>query len=265
VAERGRSMTKDEQIRLEEEMVQAGADRYLKQMNEMLNKKMESKTKHGRAIIASVVQPIADRIRDAQKESVRNNIALTKLKDAHPEQTAFISLVAVIDGSSAQFTLHRVANNVGTFVEDNQRLNKWHSMNKAEAERILDFYKDDYKERYKQMRAINYKLQQDGFNDIMPHWTPQERIKVGMHLIDYIIVETGIIKINTHYVARNRSQSFVEPTEKTLEWIKKFNDTAMTLRPRYVPSIIPPKPWTDVFSGGYHSELFNRLPMVRAH
>jgi DNA-directed RNA polymerase len=257
--------TMEDQIKLEEEMVQAGADRYLKQMDTMLSKGMESKTKHGRAIIASVVQPVADRIREAQKENVRSNIALTLLKEAQPEQTAFIALVAVIDGSSSQFTLHRISRNVGTFVEDNMRLNKWHELNKEEASRILDFYKDDYKERYKQMRAINYKLNKDGFDEIMPPWSDEQRIKVGMHLIDYIIVETGIIRINTHFVARNKSQSFVDPTDKTLEWIKHFNETAMMLRPRYVPSIIPPKKWTDVFEGGYHSEILNKLPMVRAH
>jgi DNA-directed RNA polymerase len=257
--------TIEDQIRLEEEMVQAGADRYIKQKDEMMNKGMESKTKHGRAIIASVVDPVANRIREAQKESIRNNIALRKLQDANPEQTAFISLVAVIDGSSAQFTLHRVAKNVGNFVEDNMRLNLWHSMNKEEADRILDYYKDDYKERYKQMRAINYKLNKDGFDEIMPPWTTEERVRVGMFLIDFIIVETGIIRINTHFVARNKSQSFVEATEKTLEWIKNFNNTAMMLRPRYVPSIVPPKEWTDVFEGGYHSDFLNKLPMVRAH
>ena len=40
---------------------------------------------------------------------------------------------------------------------------------------------------------------------------------------------------------------------------------AEVARPRYLPTIIPPKKWTRVWGGGYYANIINDLPLVRVH
>jgi DNA-directed RNA polymerase len=83
--------------------------------------------------------------------------------------------------------------------------------------------------------------------------------------MDAIIVSTGIFELRLMTTGKNKTTTYVEATPETLNWIRSFNESAMLRRPRYVPCIIEPKPWEDVWGGGYYSDVINRLPMVRAH
>ena len=59
VPHRGIDMaTIEEQVDLEYQMVQSGIDRFNKQLDDLLEKDLGSKTKHGRTIIIGIVQPI---------------------------------------------------------------------------------------------------------------------------------------------------------------------------------------------------------------
>ena len=57
----------------------------------------------------------------------------------------------------------------------------------------------------------------------------------------------------------------VVPNAKTLNYIMEFNAKAEVARPRYVPTIIPPKDWTRVWGGGYYATVINNLPLIRIH
>ena len=52
--------TLEEQIELEYQMVQSGVDRYNKQLNDLLEKDLGSKTNHGRTIITGIVEPVQE-------------------------------------------------------------------------------------------------------------------------------------------------------------------------------------------------------------
>jgi DNA-directed RNA polymerase len=83
--------------------------------------------------------------------------------------------------------------------------------------------------------------------------------------LDKVIVKTALVKLSKHRQRNNKTVTYLEATPDTLEWVRKFNLYQETKRPRYAPSIIPPKDWVDVVGGGYHSEAINDLPLVRVH
>ena len=79
--------TLEDQLALELEMLQAGIDRYQSNTSKLLEKGIESKTKHGRAVIAAVVNAVADGVDEIQSSTTSNrDIAKKKLQGMNPSQ-----------------------------------------------------------------------------------------------------------------------------------------------------------------------------------
>jgi DNA-directed RNA polymerase len=110
--------TIDEQVALEYQMVQSGIDRFNKQLDDLIDKDLGSKTKHGRTIIKGIVQPIEDGIIALMKDNKQNrNIAKKLLQKMKPDQVAYLSLISLIDNMATKTTLLTVARNIGVQVD----------------------------------------------------------------------------------------------------------------------------------------------------
>jgi DNA-directed RNA polymerase len=257
--------TIEDQQQLEYEMVQEGINRYNNQNQKMLDKGLESRTQHGRALIASVVNTVAEGIAVLQNTTTSNrDIARKKLKHMDSEQVAYLSLLTVVDGISKRYSLMKVARAVGMFIEDQDRLTRWLAQEGDKARNIiLQANEKTASGRTQKRNGLTNKMNKDGYKDT--EWTNEERIHVGLRMVDVIITTTGIITLRRQTTARNKTTTFVEATPETMEWIRSFNETQMIRKPRFSPCIIPPKDWEDVWGGGYYSDVINRLPLVRAH
>ncbi len=252
----------DEQIALEIEMVNAGIARYEKERIKLEERGMSSKTKHGRALLASVVSAVAAQVQQVKDNKTSNrDVARKKLADVDAEKAAYLALIATIDGVAKRFTLLKIARAVGMNIEDQWRLQEWLKTDPETATNVLRLA-EEKSGRHHKRRGLVHKMNADGH---LNGWSNEERIFVGLRLIDAIIVSTGIFELRLFTTGKNKTTTFVEATAETLEWIRSFNEAAMLRRPRYVPCIIEPKPWEDVWGGGYYSDAINRLPMVRAH
>lgn len=254
-----------DQIHLEHEMVLEGVRRYQHGQTKMIEKGLESKTAAGRAIIASVVTKVAEGIEHLQSTTTSNrDIARKKLKEMDPEQVAYLSLISVVDGISKKFSLLKVARAVGGYIEDQYRLTQWINDDKDVAKIIIKQANDKSATgRRNKKHGLTHKMNKDGYGDT--EWSNEERIHVGLRMVDVIITTTGIISLRRQTTARNKTTTFVEATPETLEWINNFNEANETKRPRFSPCIIEPKDWVGVWGGGYYSEVINVLPLVRAH
>ena len=105
-------------------------------------------------------------------------------------------------------------------------------------------------------------MNKDGFQFI--NWTRNERRQLGLKIIDLVITKTELVA-NQKFKSGNRYTHYIIATPKTVEYIKNFNQTHEVARPRYLPTIIPPKKWTRVWGGGYYANIINDLPLVRVH
>lgn len=257
--------TIEDQKQLEYEMVQEGVRRYTNQNQKMLDKGLESRTQHGRALIASVVNAVAEGVIHLQTTTTSNrDITRKKLKDMEADQVAYLALLSVVDGISKRYSLMKVARAIGMFIEDQDRLSRWLEAEGEIARNIITQANEKTASGRTQKRGgLTNKMNKDGYKET--EWTNEERIHVGLRMVDVIITTTGIVTLRRQTTARNKTTTFVEATPETLEWIRSFNDTQMMRKPRYSPCIIPPQDWEGVWGGGYYSDVINRLPLVRAH
>jgi DNA-directed RNA polymerase len=257
--------TLDDQIELEYQMVQSGIDRYHKQLTDLLEKDLGSKTKHGRTIIKGILDPVQNEIEKLCEVDQRQNRTTSKrlLKDMDAGKVAYLSLICLIDNLAKNCTLLKVARTIGIQIETQKRLDKWIQLDKEVANNMIDLANKKSDKGFDHKRyGLEHKINSDGLD--IPTWSANERINVGIKMIDIIIQTTGVVKLQKKQMKR-KTVYHVIATEETEEWITAFNDTNSIALPRYSPCIIEPKDWESFWGGGYHSEHINKLPFVRVH
>lgn len=265
VPHRGIDMaTIEEQVELEYQMVQSGIDRFNKQLDDLLEKDLGSKTKHGRTIIKGIVQPIEDSIKALMKDNTQNrNITKRLIQKMKPDQVAYLALISLIDNIATKTTLLTVARNIGVQIETQKRLDHWLSLQDGVAGNMIkEANKKSDKGFDHKRHGLNHKMKLDDID--IPSWSNEERVHVGIKMVDLIISSTGVVKLDKR-VNKNKTVWHIIPTDETAEWIKAFNDTNSIALPRYSPCIVQPKDWEGFWGGGYYSDHINKLPFVRVH
>ena len=260
---RGKLMaTLDEQIELEYQMVQSGINRYNKNLEDLLDKDLGSKTKHGRTIIKGIVEPVLKGIENYEKEKWSFNSKFLKLtKGCDKGQMAYLALISLIDNMIKKPTLTQVAKFVGIQIETQIKLDTWVEEDKEVAHNLIKLANKKSDKGFDHKRhGLNHKMKADGVS--VPNWTDEERLHVGIRLIDIIIQETGIVKLESKQ-SKKKKMYVITPTPETEEWVRAFNATNSVALPRYAPCIIEPKDWESFWGGGYYSEHINKLPLVR--
>ena len=250
----------ENQLQLEQEMLTAGISRFRKEKDNAIAKGRESATLHGRAMIATVVSATTNGVKKLQDTPTSNrDIAYKKLQGMPPEKLAYLTLVSMVDGISKSNTLINVAKDVGSNIEMQDRLERWIAAEGSIARNTIK--KANEKGITARRFGLTNKMNKDGYKEY--EWTSEERIHVGLRLIDIIIQNTGIVKLQKLSTSRTKTTTFLRATDITEEWVKLFNEHMETQRPRWTPCIIPPKDWTAVYGGGYHAEFLQALPIVR--
>jgi DNA-directed RNA polymerase len=252
--------TLETQLSLEQEMITAGIDRYRKAIDKAVSSKAESRTQHGQAIVSHTVSAVTEGIKDILLNPKSNrDITYKYVKDMNTEEVAFLSLITLIDGISVRQGLLFIANNIGSSLEMQDRLDKWVA---AEGEVATNTIKLAMKKGLGARRyGLTHKMNKDGYKET--EWSKSDRIHVGCRIIDIIIRTTGLIELEKQRVSKNKTTTIVKATKETEDWIKGFNEYAEVARPRFAPCLIVPKDWTDVTGGGYYSDYIPELPIVR--
>lgn len=241
-------------------MADAGVERYRNNLKKSTEKGKESRTLHGRTIIAHAIDSVAEGIDEVKATKGNRGIAKKKIKDLPSDMLAYLSLTSAVDGlSSNGSTLMVLAHKIGKAIEIQDRLQIWVADAGKDALKVIDMAN----EKGYSAKAVGliHKMNKEGYSSTA--WTNEQLLHVGFSMVDAIITKTGLLKLETISIGRKKVTTYVQPTEKTTEWIKAFNTTAETWRPKLAPCLIEPKDWTDIVGGGYHSPALEPLSIVR--
>jgi DNA-directed RNA polymerase len=254
------SVTLENQLELEAEMMTGGIHRFRKALDAAVSGNREGQTKHGRAILSRIIEAVSEGVRDIQDNPKSNrDITHGLIKDMDAEQVAFIACVSLVDSLSKKTILLHVASTIGANIEIQDRLDKWIASEGSVAENTikLAMKKGMTARRF----GLTHKMNKDGYNHTQ--WSKTDRIHVGLRMVDVIIKTTGIIELTKQVISSKKTVNHIKATQGTEEWVKAFNEIAEVAKPMYAPCIIPPKEWTGVTGGGYHGKIIDELPIVR--
>jgi DNA-directed RNA polymerase len=87
-----------------------------------------------------------------------------------------------------------------------------------------------------------------------------------MKLVELFVDATGYIKIEpVRMMGRKRKVQYqIKIAPEAGDWINDRNVRAEFLKPYYMPTVIPPRPWTGLYGGGYHTHELLAKPLVKS-
>jgi len=256
--------TIEDQIALEKMMMQGGVDRYHYNKDRMMNKELQSETAHGRSLVYKMLAPLADGVKKMLMNEPPKSQVSVLLRNTDPAQIAYLSLVALINSISlGGRKLSPIAKGIGMRIETQVVIDAWIDKEPEIAKEILKMAMAKSDLGYDNKRAgVIHKMLDMGHE---ASWTTSKRINVGTRMIDLIVQTLGIIEVNRRHQRKGVRPYFVDLTEGTEAWISKFHEHNEANSPTYLPSIVPPKPWTSAFEGGYHSPYIIQKPLMRVY
>ena len=250
------------QLKLEEEMTQRGAERYLRNTQKSVKSGQEDSTAYGKQIMAARLETLSNAIDQWKSEAaagspgLRNGTAYKNLKDVPSTTLAFLTLKNVMAGISGLRTLQFLGVAIGTAVEDELRFAKVREEEKKKYDRIVVGASKRGTYHYKHIYAVREadKIQE------WDKWSRTDRLHVGIKLVDLCIASVGLIEITNE---NDQALKHVKALPETLEWIEKKNGATVMLRPVYEPMVVQPRDWTNPRNGGYLSSNIKPLKLVK--
>lgn len=253
-----------DQLRLEDDLVLQGADRFFKTTKSAEDQGRGSDTAYGNRLLTNLVVPVAEQITEfCDSDRARKYGKYKKmLKEVDPNILAYVTLKTVLDTLHLSRPLNALALEVGLRVEDEMRFSSFKEVN---AQYYNTLVKDFQRKNTKSYRHIRNVLavtsKKKGLK--WDNWTKVQRLRIGSVLIDCVVRSTDIIRIDKEYKRKKRIYRVV-PTLEAIEWIEGFNEYSSLLHPYTKPCIIPPDDWTCLYNGGYWSEpMRHRNPFIK--
>jgi len=271
----------EEELEFEEAMLRGGANRYNKTVTEAKTKGQESTTLYGIVFQQKYITKLSELINDDVTKmntgqagnyqtalklicqclplSAFDNGVFLDNRNEIWDSCSLIILKNCIDGISDETTLNKLAIQIGTGL-----------MHEARITRFKAQFEDKYKKVAKRLSGKNipqnanryhykskvwtYFMNKEGlqFDD----WGKEGRLHLGVKMVSYLS-NLGLIKVQNRKLNRTKTVTYVEATPKIIEEIRNFNIKNEALFPKYLPMLMPPRDWSNPFTGGYYGKKFN--------
>ena len=254
------------QTDLEKEMISLGKERYWAKVSRTRDTEVETYSPAAKRLLGESIESLATEIKRWKKNAEtgpgRKHRALPYFDLIPINVMAALTARTCLDGISQQRTLTSIAMKLGQYLEDEHRAI---SIKEQEPNLYLDLFDRTKKHTsYASKRRLWYKTAKA--NDLfLPKWGGKDRCAVGLVLIELMRTATGLIDIETVTNIFSRSVTLVRATPSLIEWLKNAHAFHEILRPVFMPMVVDPMPWKNMWQGGYLSDEVRRRPLVKTY
>jgi DNA-directed RNA polymerase len=183
------------------------------------------------------------------------------IADMEPEHLAFLTLHTVITEhvNKGYSPLPRLAIQVYNAIRDYKEYHKF----KEEKPKLLRTILSNLRTNHmRHRRAVIFRAKR--LFDVPDDPRPKAAAEIGAKLIDLLIANTGMFTIREHYALTGRTSDIVVLSDAARKWLDKAHQYACDiLRPKYMPMVIEPKPWTSLDDGGYYTLRLEAIKDLR--
>lgn len=263
--------TIEEQIRLEKKMTAFGVARYKTGINKAKDGERGADVSSSQKLLHEYILPIAEalktRLEFLERHPIGINAKFRKLFDVvEPETAIYLGLRTVFDFFTHNRSLVSLGMHIGMLIEDEAKFKQFQKDCPEYYNTIIrDFKKKGTKNYKHKHRVLTFKAAQKHIQWI--NWTPEERGKLGIIIIDLIMQNSNIIERAEEPVQSKkprRKRIIIRPTQECIDWVRKFDAYAEMLTPDHTPCVVPPDPWISIDQGGYYTpQLRLRVPFVK--
>lgn len=263
----------ERQRALESESVALGAERYRKERpmpwrNESSTaaEREEANLPPGRQLLQRIVGPVAERI-EAAKEAAsqgaagRGGKAMPMLNLLDAEAVAYITARCTINAATRRMSLAVLAGAVAEMLRDH--LN-YDSIKKDEPAFFRSLMKANKKAgNYGKTWRTKIRRAMKSVEALLVTWSVSDKLQIGTKCLELLVdaVPDLFEIVREPNPKTGRLELVMRPTEKLATWLERMHGQCELLNPIHLPMVVPPKPWTSPFSGGYTG---SRVPLVKA-
>ena len=262
----------EDEVSLEKEMLALGTSRMQDRLNKAREKKDMNRLRPYRSLVHEWVLPVSDGITKwiaGHERPRRGNpgmkpIALPRLKELDADTAAVVALKSVLRmlGIERRGIL-AIAVEIGTWCEHEARAKAWEEWEPEDWKITQRNFRERGSNAAHQRRsniALFNKYIQDKLGWI--GWTDEERIRVGLELIDIVVKATRrfYIVADPDWVPRRgkggaylKRPYVLEADQELQDWLRSALEDEMVYAPVFMPTLIPPLSWEGPRDGGYHT------------
>lgn len=181
------------------------------------------------------------------------------------EEIAFIVSKTILSNTMYHIGLTNLSVKIGEAIEDEVRFNTiLASMSPKEVQSFKVGMNKRIAFQFKKRYAIQKEkhLADEGRVQLWNKWSPSDKFNVGMKMVELFALSTSLIHIVKVFVNGN-IKYFVELDADVAKYVDYQDNYLADLMMEHRPMVIPPKPWTNPFDGGYYINLKKPLQLVR--
>ena len=256
------------QEELEERMRTLGVDRYWSRTSRASEQGKLTTTAPVRKLMNYAVlelsKAIGEFVRVAEAGGAgRRHDTVKFIKQLDPDSTALITVRSVLDGLTQEETAVSLARKVGTLVMDEILFRQF-----KEEDPLGDFFIRKFNnqtEHYGHKRRYVRDTAMYRGHLQWEEWTVVEIVKVGSKLMDLMINSTGLVQERTQQHSKTKRETTIVPTQSTMDWIEEEHSRREVMTPMLLPTLVPPRPWTDPWHGGYWTARIRPITLVKTY
>lgn len=191
--------------------------------------------------------------------------AASLAKTLKSEEIAFIVSKTILSNTMYRIGLTNLSVKIGEAIEDEVRFNTiLASMSPKEVQSFKAGMNKRIAFQFKKRYAIQKEkhLADEGRVQLWNKWSQSDKFNVGMKMVELFAISTSLIHIVKVFVNGNIKYS-VELDADVAKYIEYQDNYLADLMMEHRPMVIPPKPWTNPFDGGYYINLKKPLQLVR--
>jgi DNA-directed RNA polymerase len=248
-----------QQLALEAEMIGMGIKRYRTGIINNREKGLEANSPYGVGMTSEFISPIVKKIEDflerSKKKPGAKHRASVFLRDTDLDVVAFITCKSIINSISQSKRLTSSALLIGKAIEDQCRFAEFEKQNPA----LWDTLMRDLVRYSSLTKKRNVLIHSSNKANIKwKGWGQKDKLHLGMKLIEIFISATGAAEIVVRQHSKADKKAYLQATNETMNWIDEDVARKELLAPFNLPMVIPPKPWSSPFDGGYYSPGMRR-------
>lgn len=257
------------QAELEEKMRGMGVDRFWSNVSKSQERGQETGVRSVRRLMNTAIGHIIEGINEFYAEcetgkAGRKHTAYPYLKKIEPEVAALITARVVLDGVAKGSILVALARNVAQLIEDELAFRAFKAAEPQAFSWLVRREKAQDAASYtRQRNVMHYNAKARGVT--WEEWDNRTQMLVGSKLIEIMVAKTGLVTRTNRIVGPKKEEIAIQATPETIAWINEENNRCEAMSPVYLPTIIPPRPWTSPTEGGYWTPRVRRLSLVKTH
>ena len=256
-----------EQIELEKKMTQSSSATYRRELERAKQESLLGCTSVSVKLITLILKDYTDAVKaylnDYLKgKAIRSTLAaeaINRLDDA--ETTAYIASRTILNSLYSKTSTQTLYRSIGQALEDEYKMRACKKEN--------HYYYDNIQQDLKKRGAKNVRRKyvtggvfKKRLNFFTEAWTVTEKLQTGMVLTQLFIDVTGLLEY-TEFHKKKKIYKTLIPVPELTEWMEDTNEKLEVLNPFFLPMICKPKPWTDIFEGGYISPYLKRNRLIK--